>query len=79
MALTGIYYRALNGYANNGNQNGWGLADASDLNTIRDIYDNGIRTPGVIVGIPVCGPEEAFKNWDNFSRGGGYSKNYPCD
>ncbi|KAL2007673.1 hypothetical protein VTN00DRAFT_7655 [Thermoascus crustaceus] len=48
------------GYANNGNKNGWGPADPSDINTIGDFSDSDIRTPGAIVGVPVCGSEEAF-------------------
>lgn len=79
MALTEIHYSALNGYANNGNENGWGPADPSDINTIRDLSDNGIRSPGVVIDIPVCGPKEAWNNWDAVGRGRDYSKDYPCD
>ncbi|KFX86992.1 hypothetical protein V490_08662 [Pseudogymnoascus sp. VKM F-3557] len=71
---------AVAGYKANGNKNGWDVADPSNSKAADDVFDFGIRAPGV-VRIPVCSEEEAFNNWSKYDNctNTGMSKNYPCN
>ncbi|PLB49726.1 hypothetical protein P170DRAFT_447329 [Aspergillus steynii IBT 23096] len=53
-----------------------GLADPTNKETIDDLLDGNITTPGFI-RIPVCSPERAFQSWDTAKPGS--SEFYPCD
>jgi hypothetical protein len=65
---------ALNGYANNGNENGWASFNPTTDDDLDVIYNLGVQAPGV-VQIPVCTADIAWANWV-----GGFSteENFPC-
>ncbi|OBT85922.1 hypothetical protein VE02_04509 [Pseudogymnoascus sp. 03VT05] len=57
---------AVNTYkAANGNKNGGAPTDPSNSQTLSDLYDYGVRAPGVM-NIPVCSAEIAFNYWDTY-------------
>lgn len=65
---------ALNGYAQNGNKNGWGAMNPTTEDDINLIFDEGVQAPGV-VQIPVCSAKAAWGEWkDGIST----DENYPC-
>lgn len=71
-----LFFSGVNGYHNNGDKNGWALADPNDTKTVSSLYDLGIRTPGV-VGIPVCDTKTAFQNWIDEDKYGTDDR-FPC-
>ncbi|KAK9364399.1 hypothetical protein V1509DRAFT_78068 [Lipomyces kononenkoae] len=78
LTIDDLIIGALATYAANGNANGGGLADASDPQTLSSLYDLNIQAPGVVT-IPVCGAQEAWDNWGEYSLGHGMSAHYPCN
>lgn len=55
----------MNTYKANGNKNGGEPADPSNSKTLSDLYDYGVRAPGVM-RLAVCNADTAFHNWDNY-------------
>ncbi|KAK9234065.1 hypothetical protein V1525DRAFT_391821 [Lipomyces kononenkoae] len=78
LTIDDLVIGALATYAANGNANGGGLADPSNPQTLSSLYDLNVRAPGVVT-IPVCGPQEAWTNWAQYSFGDGMSAHYPCN
>lgn len=73
-----ILDRSVRTYENNNNQNGGPTAHISDKDTVYSLIDEDITAPGII-NIPVCGPDEAFRNWNNpIYRHNAYST-FPCN
>jgi hypothetical protein len=68
----------VNTYQANGNVNGAQPPSITNQGTVDDLYNQDITTPGFI-RIPICGPAEAYKNWETVYFGGAESKNYPCN
>ena len=62
-------------YKNNGNKNGADFVDVTNRGSFDDLMKNDVTTPGFI-RLPVCSPEQAYKNWDDI--GPGNDPNYPC-
>ncbi|KAJ5146492.1 uncharacterized protein N7515_001056 [Penicillium bovifimosum] len=60
----------------NGKENGGKTPDPTDEETIDNMMNADVTTPGY-VRIPVCSPERAYKSWDTTKAGS--SANYPCD
>ncbi|KFY89077.1 hypothetical protein V500_05953 [Pseudogymnoascus sp. VKM F-4518 (FW-2643)] len=60
-----IVVGAVNTYKANGNKNGGKPADPSNSQTLSDLYDYGVRAPGVM-RLAVCNADTAFHNWDNY-------------
>ncbi|KAI9688659.1 MAG: hypothetical protein M1822_001016 [Bathelium mastoideum] len=77
ITLQDLVIGSVNSYNASGNKNGGKAADPSDASTLSDLYDNSVRTAGVIQ-IPVCTVDEARNNWNTWSSGGQKSANYPC-
>lgn len=47
----------------NGNQNGGGPADPTNMGTLDELYNQDVTSPGY-VRTPVCSPEIAWKAWN---------------
>jgi hypothetical protein len=60
----------------NGKENGGKPPDPTDEETINNMINADVTTPGYM-RIPVCSPEQAYKSWDTTKAGS--SANYPCD
>ncbi|KAF2111869.1 hypothetical protein BDV96DRAFT_602899 [Lophiotrema nucula] len=65
---------ALNSWNANNQQNGWATADPTQDKTFTDLFNLGVRTPGV-VHIPVCDAETAWYNWQSNEN---KQSDYPC-
>ncbi|KXX80357.1 hypothetical protein MMYC01_203268 [Madurella mycetomatis] len=65
-------------YESNGDRNGGPTAQISDKDTVYSLIDEDITAPGVI-NIPVCGPEEAFRNWNNPIYSSTRYSTFPCN
>jgi hypothetical protein len=63
-------------YLHNGGKNILIAPNASNQNTMTDLLDVDVTTPGFI-HIPVCSPERAFQSWDTADKGSSIA--YPCD
>ncbi|KAG8526406.1 uncharacterized protein KY384_000062 [Bacidia gigantensis] len=61
-------------YAKAGNQNGGAAIDPSTADGVSDIFDHGVEAAG-IVSIPICGYDEAWKNWCGNKK----TAHYPCN
>jgi hypothetical protein len=60
---------AYQGYQLNGNKNGYQMPYDSKMidgsgSQGETIFQNGIRTPGFITGLPICGVLTAMQNWN---------------
>lgn len=66
--------RAVNGYTNNGNANGWSYLDPTNSDDMELIWNDGINAAGV-VKIPVCSMSTAYNNWVTCDVD---ADNYPC-
>ncbi|KAE8404436.1 hypothetical protein BDV37DRAFT_293915 [Aspergillus pseudonomiae] len=64
-------------YLQNGETNGGNAADPTDMETLEELYNDDITTPGLI-RLPVCGAETAFRAWDHGDTGDTDAPNYPC-
>ncbi|GAB1203521.1 hypothetical protein APSETT445_002156 [Aspergillus pseudonomiae] len=64
-------------YLQNGETNGGNAADPTNMETLEDLYNDDITTPGLI-RLPVCGAETAFRAWDHGDTGDTDAPNYPC-
>lgn len=58
--------------------NGASPPSITNQQTVDDLYNQDITMPSFI-RLPICGPEEAYKNWARTVTGGARSANYPCD
>jgi len=70
--------RSLNTYNSNGGSNGGSPPSVNDKKTIDNLYNEDITTPGYI-RIPVCSPDEAYKNWVATQYKKPRSAHYPCN
>lgn len=68
--------RSVRTWINNGKQNGAPLLDPAAPETIDDLYNQDITTPGII-RMPVCSAVMAYRAWLNGSPDTG-GDNYPC-
>lgn len=67
--------RAINGYTNNNNANGYSHADPTNSAAMERIWTDGINAAGVNT-IPVCSLPTALKNWITCDF---TADNYPCN
>ncbi|GAB1317946.1 hypothetical protein MFIFM68171_08156 [Madurella fahalii] len=65
-------------YERNGKRNGGPTAQISDKDTVYSLIDQDITAPG-IVNIPICGPAEAFSNWNNPVYSTTRYSTFPCN
>ncbi|RAL13110.1 glycoside hydrolase family 18 protein [Aspergillus homomorphus CBS 101889] len=65
-------------YAANGNVNGGPVANPLDPDTLQDLSNQDITTPGYI-RLPVCSPQVAWASWSNPSQSNASAPNYPCN
>jgi hypothetical protein len=68
---------AVRTWKQNGYKNGGAISDATNKNTVADLINQDITTPGYI-RLPVCKPDYAFKAWDNPERADKKDPNWPC-
>lgn len=54
------------------------MAKITNPPTVRDLIDQDITTPGYI-RLPVCGPAEAFKNWNDPQYSNTRYPTFPCN
>ncbi|RAK80256.1 glycoside hydrolase [Aspergillus fijiensis CBS 313.89] len=65
-------------YVANGNANGGPVANPLDQDTLQDLSNQDITTPGYI-RLPVCSPQVAWASWSNPSPSNASAPNYPCN
>jgi hypothetical protein len=65
-------------YQSNNGVNGASPPSIPNQQTVDDLYNQDITTPG-FVRIHICGAEEAYKNWVGVQTGVDMSANYPCN
>ncbi|EHK19253.1 glycoside hydrolase family 18 protein [Trichoderma virens Gv29-8] len=69
---------SVNTYVANGNANGAPAANPADSQTIQDLANQDITTPGYIT-LPVCSPQVAWASWSNPSQSNATAPGYPCN
>ncbi|KAL6887059.1 glycoside hydrolase family 18 protein [Trichoderma evansii] len=69
---------SVNTYVANGNTNGAPAANPADSQTIQDLANQDITTPGYIT-LPVCSPQVAWASWTNPSQSNATAPGYPCN
>ncbi|KAL5087858.1 hypothetical protein Trisim1_007509 [Trichoderma cf. simile WF8] len=65
-------------YVANGNTNGAPAANPADSQTLQDLANQDITTPGYIT-LPVCSPQVAWASWTNPSQSNATAPGYPCN
>ncbi|PYH70942.1 chitinase [Aspergillus vadensis CBS 113365] len=65
-------------YVANGNANGGPVANPLDKDTLKDLSNQDITTPGYI-RLPVCSPQVAWASWSTPSQSNSSDPNYPCN
>lgn len=68
---------AVNTYLDNSSKNGAPLANPANENTLEDLYDEKMNTPGFI-RLPVCDPAMAYAAWTQQDGPSVAVPNYPC-
>jgi hypothetical protein len=62
----------------NGNSNGGAFANPLDQQTLQDLQNQDITTPGYI-RLPVCSALVAWTSWSNPSQSNSSASGYPCN
>ncbi|KAH0499605.1 hypothetical protein TgHK011_006785 [Trichoderma gracile] len=78
LTLSDLIAGSVNTYVANGNANGGPSANPQDQQTLQDLANHDITTPGFIT-LPVCSPEVAWASWSNPSRSNSSAPGYPCN
>ncbi|PWY76008.1 glycoside hydrolase family 18 protein [Aspergillus sclerotioniger CBS 115572] len=65
-------------YEANGNANGGPVANPMDKDTLHDLSNQDITTPGYI-RLPVCSAQVAWASWSNPSQSNSSAQYYPCN
>lgn len=72
-------YSAVASKKANGDKNGWSADMPSSEDQLDEIYDYGVRSSGVVTGLPVCGWDESFDNWTGRDSRDDEWDLFPCD
>jgi hypothetical protein len=78
ITLTDLIEGSVNTYIANGNANGGPVANPIDQQTLQDLYNQDITTPGYI-RLPVCSPQVAWASWSTPSQSNSSAQYYPCN
>ncbi|WPG98091.1 Hypothetical protein R9X50_00087700 [Acrodontium crateriforme] len=78
ISLSDLIEGSVNTYVANGNANGGPVANPLDQQTLQDLAQQDITTPGYI-RLPVCSPEVAWASWSNPSQSDSSAPGYPCN
>ncbi|OTA05027.1 chitinase [Trichoderma parareesei] len=69
---------SVNTYVANGYTNGAPTADPKNQQTLQDLMNQDITTPGLIT-LPVCSAQIAWASWSNPSQSNSSAPGYPCN
>lgn len=78
ITLDDLVQGSVNTYVANGNANGGPVANPLDQQTVADLSNQDITTPGYI-RLPVCSPQVAVTSWSNPSQSNSSAPGYPCN
>jgi len=78
LTLADITEGSVNTYVANGNSNGGSFANPLDQQTLQDLSNQDITTPGYI-RLPVCTAQVAWASWSNPSQSNSSASGYPCN
>ncbi|KAL7803464.1 hypothetical protein V8C44DRAFT_276130 [Trichoderma aethiopicum] len=78
LTVSDLIAGSVNTYVANGNTNGGPPANTQNRQTLQDLADQDITTPGFFT-LPVCSAEVAWASWSNPSRTNSSAPNYPCN
>ncbi|KGO76570.1 Peptidoglycan-binding Lysin subgroup [Penicillium italicum] len=78
ITLADLIEGSVRTYEANGNANGGPVANPLDQDTIQDLANQDITTPGYI-RLPVCSPQVAWASWSSPSQSNSSAPNYPCN
>ncbi|KAL6876788.1 hypothetical protein J3F83DRAFT_769856 [Trichoderma novae-zelandiae] len=78
LTLSKLIAGSVNTYIANGNTNGGPSANPQSQQTLQDLANQDITTPGFIT-LPVCSAEVARASWSNPSRSNSSAPGYPCN
>ncbi|RAK99289.1 glycoside hydrolase family 18 protein [Aspergillus ibericus CBS 121593] len=78
ITLSDLIEGSVRTYEANGNANGGPVANPLDKDTLQDLSNQDITTPGYI-RLPVCSPQVAWASWSNPSQSNSSAPYYPCN
>lgn len=78
ISLSDLIEGSVNTYVANGNANGGPVANPLDQQTLQDLSNQDITTPGYI-RLPVCSAQVAWASWSNPSQSNSSAPGYPCN
>ncbi|EKV10555.1 glycoside hydrolase family 18 protein [Penicillium digitatum] len=78
ITLSDLIEGSVRTYVANGNTNGAPVANPMDKDTLQDLSNQDITTPGYI-RLPVCSPQVAWASWSTPSQSNSSAPNYPCN
>ncbi|GKZ37253.1 hypothetical protein AbraIFM66950_008710 [Aspergillus brasiliensis] len=78
ITLSDLIIGSVRTYVANGNANGGPVANPLDKDTLKDLSNQDITTPGYI-RLPVCSPQVAWASWSTPSQSNSSAPNYPCN
>ncbi|GCB21695.1 killer toxin subunits alpha/beta [Aspergillus awamori] len=78
ITLSDLVIGSVRTYVANGNANGGPVANPLDKDTLKDLSNQDITTPGYI-RLPVCSPQVAWASWSTPSQSNSSAPNYPCN
>ncbi|KAJ5726918.1 Glycoside hydrolase superfamily [Penicillium malachiteum] len=78
ITLSDLIEGSVNTYVANGNANGGSVANPLDVQTLQDLSNQNITTPGYI-RLPVCSAQVAWASWSNPSQSNSSAPDYPCN
>ena len=78
ITLDTLIQGSVNTYAASGNTNTGHIANPLDRQTIQDLANQDITTPGYI-RLPVCSGQVAWASWSNPSQSNTSAPGYPCN
>ena len=78
ITLSDLIVGSVRTYEANGNANGGPVANPLNQDTLQDLSNQDITTPGYI-RLPVCSAQVAWASWSNPSQSNSSAPNYPCN
>lgn len=78
ITLSDLIEGSVNTYVANGNANGGPVANPLDQQTLQDLSNQNVTTPGYI-SLPVCSAQVAWASWSNPSQSNSSAPGYPCN